>query len=273
MGRRFALGLLLLSAVACAPTPIRTPAIDLSRVDIVDLTHPISSRTLFWPTSPTGFELKQLSAGQTPGGWYYSAYTFSAPEHGGTHIDAPVHFSESGLSTDKIPLAALVAPAVVIDVSAKSAADRDYRLTPDDVSAFESASGRIPAGCIVLLRTGWDARYDDRMAYFGDTAKGRADNLHFPGYGAEAARILVDERGVAGLGVDSPSVDYGPSKDFQVHRIGAAKNVFNLENLTALDKLPPTGAYLFALPMKIAGGSGGPVRAVAVVPKNAGSSP
>ena len=273
MGRRVALGLTLCAGVACAPTPIRTPALDLARVDLVDLTHPLSTTTLFWPTSPSGFELKQLSAGKTPGGWYYSAYTFSAPEHGGTHIDAPVHFSETGLSTDKIPLAALIAAAVVIDVSAQAKADRDYRLTPGDIATFESASGRIPAGSIVLLRTGWDARYGDRLAYFGDSTMGRADSLHFPGFGAEAARVLVDERTVAGLGIDSPSVDYGPSADFQVHRIGAAKNVFNLENLTGLDKLPATGAYLFALPMKLEGGSGGPVRAVAIVPKAVASLP
>ena len=273
MGRRVALGLTLCAGVGCAPTPIRTPALDLARVDLVDLTHPLSTTTLFWPTSPSGFELKQLSAGKTPGGWYYSAYTFSAPEHGGTHIDAPVHFSETGLSTDKIPLAALIAPAVVIDVSAQAKADRDYRLTPGDIATFESASGRIPAGSIVLLRTGWDARYGDRLAYFGDSTMGRADSLHFPGFGAEAARVLVDERTVAGLGIDSPAVDYGPSADFQVHRIGAAKNVFNLENLTGLDKLPATGAYLFALPMKLEGGSGGPVRAVAIVPKAVASLP
>ncbi len=271
MGRRIALGLTLCASVACAPTPIRSPALDLARVDLVDLTHPLSNKTLFWPTSPSAFELKPVSVGQTPGGWYYSAYTFSAPEHGGTHLDAPVHFAEAGLSTDKIPLAALIAPAVVIDVSAQAQADRDYRLTPRDIATFESASGRIPAGSIVLLRTGWDSRYGDRLAYFGDSTKGRADSLHFPGFGAEAARVLVDERSVAGLGIDSPSVDYGPSADFLVHRIGAAKNVFNLENLTALDKLPATGAYLFALPMTIEGGSGGPVRAVAVVPKSVAS--
>jgi kynurenine formamidase len=119
----------------------------------------------------------------------------------------------------------------------------------------------------VLLRTGWDQHYGNRFAYFGDSTMGKADNLHFPGYGIEAARILVDERSVAALGIDSPSVDYGPSQDFMVHRIGAAKNVYNLENLAALDRLPPTGAYVFALPMKIAGGSGGPVRAVALVPR------
>lgn len=267
MGRRVTLGIVGVMCIACAPTPIRSPALDLARVDLVDLTHPLSGKTLFWPTSPSGFELTQLEAGPTPAGYFYSAYTFSSPEHGGTHIDAPVHFAQGGLSTDRIPLAALIAPAVVIDVSAQAAADRDYRLTPGDIATFESASGRIAAGSIVLLRTGWDKGWGDRLAYFGDTTAGRATNLHFPGFGVEAAQLLVDERSIAGLGIDSPSVDYGPSADFQVHRIGAAKNVFNLENLMGLDRLPATGAYLFALPMKIEGGSGGPVRAVAVVPK------
>ncbi len=253
--------------LACAPTPIRSPALDLARVDLVDLTHVLSPKTLFWPTPPGGFELRQLTFGQSPGGFFYSSYAFSAPEHGGTHIDAPLHFAQGGLSTDRIPLAALIAPAVVIDVSAQAASDRDYRLTLGDVATFESASGRVPAGSIVLLRTGWDKGWGNRLAYFGDSTTGTADNLHFPGFGVDAARFLVDERTVAGIGIDSPSVDYGPSTDFPVHRIGAAKNVFNLENLTGLDRLPPTGAYLFALPMKIEGGSGGPVRAVAVVPK------
>jgi kynurenine formamidase len=269
MGRRFTLGITALCALGCAPTAIRTPAVDLARVDLIDLTHSIGKNTLFWPTSPSGFELKELSRGPTPGGYFYSAYSFSAPEHGGTHLDAPVHFAENGLSTERIPLESLIAPAVVIDVSAQAAADRDYRLTPGDIATFEAASGRIPAGSVVLLRTGWDKHWGDRMAYFGDTTAGKATNLHFPGYGADAARILVDERNVAGLGIDSPSVDYGPSQDFMVHRIGAAKNVYNLENLASLDRVPVTGAYIFALPMKIEGGSGGPVRAVAVVPKAA----
>jgi kynurenine formamidase len=269
MGLRFTLGTLAAAAVACAPTPIRTPAVDLTRVDLVDLTHPLSEKTLFWPTSPSGFSLQQLAYGTTPGGWFYSAYAFSSPEHGGTHLDAPLHFAERGLPTDRIPLAGLIAPAIVIDVTEQARSDRDYRLTPEDVAQFEAASGRIPAGSVVLLRTDWDSRWGDRLAYFGDSTPGRASNLHFPGFAAEAARILVEERSVAGLGIDSPSVDYGPSTDFQVHRIGAAKNVYNLENLTGLDRLPATGAYLFALPMKIAGGSGGPVRAVALVPKPA----
>ncbi|HJU73079.1 MAG TPA: cyclase family protein [Gemmatimonadaceae bacterium] len=268
MGRRFALGIAAAATtLACSPTPVRSPALDLARVDLIDLTHTLGPKTLFWPTSPSGFALKQLAYGPTPGGFFYSAYEFSAPEHGGTHIDAPIHFAEGALTTDRIPLAALVAPGVVIDVSTQAAADADYRLTPQDIATFESASGRIPAGAVVLLRTGWDARWGNRLAYFGDSTPGRASNLHFPGYGVEAARILVDERQVAALGIDSPSVDYGPSTDFQVHRIGAAKNVYNLENLTGLDKVPATGAYIFALPMKIEGGSGGPVRAVAVVPK------
>ncbi|MEW5918511.1 MAG: cyclase family protein [Gemmatimonadota bacterium] len=269
MGRRLTLGYALLSVLACAPTPVRTPALDLARVDFIDLTHPVSTSTLFWPTSPGGFELKELSRGIAPGGYFYSAYSFSSPEHGGTHIDAPVHFAENGLTTDRIPLAAVIAPAVVIDVSAQASADRDYRLTPGDIATFEAASGRIPTGSVVLLRTGWDKHWGNRLAYFGDSTAGKATNLHFPGYSADAARLLVEERNVAGLGVDSPSVDYGPSQDFMVHRIGAAKNVYNLENLAALDRVPATGAYIFALPMKIEGGSGGPVRAIAVVPKPA----
>ncbi|MGQ0539284.1 MAG: cyclase family protein [Gemmatimonadaceae bacterium] len=253
---------------ACAPSAEQGTPLDLARVDIVDLTHPLSPQTLFWPTSPSGFEHIELHAGPTARGWYYSAYAFAAPEHGGTHLDAPVHFAEGGLTTELIPLTRLVAPAIVIDVSAKAAGERDYRLTSDDIAAFEAAHGQIPPGSVVLLRTGWDAHWGDRMAYFGDTAKGDASRLHFPGYGVAAARLLVEERRVAGLGIDSPSVDYGPSLDFEVHRVGAPRGVYNLENLTSLGRVPPRGAVLIAAPMKIQGGSGGPVRAIALVPKD-----
>lgn len=255
--------------VACL---ISSPALgaqelDLSRYRMVDLTHALNARTLYWPTSPTTFKLDQLSYGPTPGGWFYSAYTFSAPEHGGTHLDAPIHFGEGHHTVDRIPLEKLIAPAVVIDVTAKTRGDDDYRLTSDDVAAFERANGRIPAGSIVLLRTGWSSRWPDRKAYLGDDTPNDASNLHFPSFGVEAARFLVQERHIAALGVDVASIDYGPSKDFMVHRIAAAANVPGLENLTNLNQVPPTGALVFALPMKIEGGSGGPVRVVALVPK------
>ena len=189
------------------------------------------------------------------------------PEHGGTHIDAPIHFSEGGNSTEKIPLSSLIAPAVVINVSEKAAADRNYRLTAADVLEFENEHGTIAAGTIVLMRTDWSEHWPDAIAYLGDDTPGDASKLQFPGFGAEATRLLAEERKVAMLGVDTASVDYGKSQDFIVHRIGAAQGVANLENLTNLSQLPATGATILALPMKIEGGSGGPVRVVALAPE------
>jgi len=254
---------------ACLTTPALGAAqtLDLTRYRTVDLTHALNARTLYWPTSPTSFKLDTISFGPTPGGWFYSAYAFSAPEHGGTHLDAPIHFGEAHLTVDRIPLEKLIAPAVVIDVSAKTRNDADYRLTPEDVTAFERANGRIRAGTIVLLRTGWSARWPDRKAYLGDDTPNDASKLHFPSYGVEAARLLVQERRVAALGIDAASTDYGASTDFMVHRIAAAADVPGLENLTNLNLLPPTGAIVIALPMKIEGGSGGPARVVALVPR------
>ena len=234
---------------------------------IVDLTHAFDARTLYWPTSPSGFRLDTLAAGTTPGGWYYSANAFSAPEHGGTHLDAPIHFAAGHATADRVALERLVAPAVVIDVSAKAAADADYRLTRQDVLDFEARHGTIRPGTIVLLRTGWSARWPDRQRYLGDDTPNDASRLHFPSFGEDAARLLVGERKVGAIGVDVASIDYGQSKDFVVHRVASAADVPGLENLTALDALPPTGATVIALPMKIAGGSGGPLRAIALVPR------
>ncbi len=244
-------------------------SVDLRRYRLVDLTHPFNQRTVYWPTAPSGFELKRLAFGPTPGGWFYSANAFAAPEHGGTHLDAPIHFSQSGNAADRVPLSQLVLPAVVIDVSAQAAGDADYRLTARDVADFERRHGRIPAGSAALLRTGWDRRWPDRKAYLGDDTPGDASKLHFPSFGAEAARLLIEQRKVVALGVDVASIDYGQSKDFQVHRIAAAANVVGFENLRALDSLPPAGALLVALPMKIEHGSGGPLRAIALVPREA----
>lgn len=259
---------LTLSVALLLPaTSLAGQEIDLSRYEMVDLTHPFNRNTLYWPTSPTSFELDTLSYGATPGGWFYSANAYSAPEHGGTHLDAPIHFAAGRETADRVPLRRLVAPAVVIDVSRQAAADRDYRLTRDDVLAWEREHGRIAAGTIVLLRTGWSARYGDRAAYFGSAEPGNASNLHFPSFGAEAARLLVEERDAAVLGADVASIDYGPSTDFMVHRIAAARNVAGLENLTGLEQLPARGAIVIALPMKIEGGSGGPLRAIALVPR------
>jgi len=242
-------------------------SLDVSTSIMVDLSHAYGPSTVFWPTSPTKFELQKLAFGKTEGGFFYAANTFSSPEHGGTHLDAPIHFFEGGRTVDKIPLEQLIAPAVVIDVTTRAAADRDYRATRDDVLQFEKTHGRITRGTIVLLRTGWSRHWPNAKAYLGDDTPGDASKLSFPSFGADAARLLVEERAAAALGIDTASIDYGRSTDFQVHRIAAAKDVVGLENLTNLDRLPPRGALVIALPIKIEGGSGGPLRAVALVPK------
>jgi kynurenine formamidase len=242
-------------------------ALDIGEYRLVDLTHPYNSDTLYWPTSPSEFEKKELAAGETEGGWFYSAYSICTPEHGGTHLDAPRHFAADGYTADRMPLDKLIAPAVVIDVSRQAADDRNYRLSADDVRAFEKKHGRIEPGTIVLMRSGWSRHWPDAMGYLGDDTPGDASKLEFPGYGENAARLLVEDRQVAMLGVDTASIDYGKSKDFVVHRIAAAGNVGGLENLTSVDQLPPNDFVIVALPMKIEGGSGGPARVVAMVPK------
>ena len=242
-------------------------AIDLRNARVVDLSHPFDERTLYWPNAPSGFELKRLHFGPAEGGYFYSANSFCAPEHGGTHLDAPIHFAEGKAAVDQIPVEKLIGPAIVIDVSRQAGADPDYRLSLEDVRAWERRQGAIPSGALVLLRTGWSARWPDRKRYFGDGAAGDAATLHFPSYGEEAARFLVETRKVSALGIDTASIDYGPSKDFIVHRVAMGAGIPGLENLDHLDALPEKGAWLVALPMKIGGGSGAPLRAVAFLPR------
>jgi kynurenine formamidase len=256
-----------LSVLLALTAPVPAQTLDLKSYRIVDLTHAFNAKTLYWPTSPTKFALDRLSYGPAAGGYFYSANSLSTPEHGGTHLDAPLHFAEKGRGAEAIPLEQLIAPAVVIDVTAQAAANRDYRLTREDVLAFEKKHGQIGAGSIVLLRTGWSKFWPDAKAYLGDDTPGDASKLSFPSYGEESAKLLVEERRAGVLGIDTASTDYGRSTDFMVHRIAAARNVPGLENLTNLDQLPPRGAIVMALPMKIEGGSGGPLRAVALVPR------
>lgn len=263
MHHKLAVLALALALCACATQP---RPVDLRNAELVDLTWAFDTNTLYWPTSPSGFELKQLSYGPTPGGWFYSSFAYSAPEHGGTHLDAPIHFAANGRTADLIPLRQLVAPAVVIDVTSHTTSDADYRLTADDIRAWESQHGRIEPGTIVLLRTGWGSRYGNRKAYFGDDTPGAVDNLHFPSYGEEAARLLVGERHVAAIGVDTPSIDYGQSKNFIVHQVANGADVPGFENVAHLEQVPERGAWVIALPMKIAKGSGGPLRIIAAVP-------
>jgi D-alanyl-D-alanine dipeptidase/kynurenine formamidase len=252
-----------LSAFSTAAVP---GAFDWKDATLVDLTWTFDESTLYWPTSPTRFALQRLAHGPTQAGYFYSANSFCAPEHGGTHLDAPIHFAEQGQTADQVPLRRLMAPGMVIDISRQSTADADYRLRREDVLAWEKVHGRIPAGSIVLLRTGWGSRWPDRARIFGDATPNDATHLHFPGYGEEAARLLVAERAVAALGIDTPSLDYGPSKTFGVHLLALGANVPGLENVAHLEKVPEAGALIVALPMKIGDGSGAPLRIVAILP-------
>lgn len=256
--------------MSCRPAPPTETVVGgdlLSHYRLVDLTHSFGAETVYWPTAPTGFELEVLSHGYREEGYFYAANSFRAPEHGGTHLDAPLHFAEGQDDAASVPLERLVGSAIVLDISAAAAADPDYRLTRDDVLAFERNHGKIAAGTIVLLHTGWSRRWPDRLAYLGDDTLGDASDLHFPSYGSDAARLLVEDRRIAALGADVASIDYGASTDFRVHRLAMAAGVPGLENLTGLEELPAVGALIVALPMKIAGGTGGPLRAVALIPR------
>jgi len=230
----------------------------------VDLTHDLSSDSVFWPTARP-FELTTDAAGMTDAGYYYSAYSFSAAEHGGTHIDAPVHFAEGGRSVDEVPLSQLIGSAVVIDLHEPAAMDRDYQIRIAEITAWETDHGRIPDGSIVLFRTGFSRYWPDAAAYLGTALRGEAGvaALHFPGLHPDAAAWLVAERSVHAVGIDTASIDFGQSKTFGSHVALMTANVPAFENVTNLDRLPPTGAFVVALPVKIRGGSGGPLRIVA----------
>ena len=252
-------------------TPSSTAAVasvfDGSGGDWIDLTHSFSSETLYWPTDTTGFELEQQSYGVTEGGWFYASNAFASAEHGGTHLDAPIHFAEDRLTTDRIPLAGLIGPAAVVDVSDR--ATPDYQVSVADLEAWESEHGTLPEGGILLLSTGWEERWPDRAAYLGTDRVGpdAVAELRFPGLSPEAAQWLVEGRGIVAVGIDTPSLDYGQSQDFASHVILFEQNIAGFENVANLGGIPPSGAFAVALPMKIEGGSGGPLRIVAFVPR------
>jgi kynurenine formamidase len=233
----------------------------------LDLTHAFDENTIYWPTE-AGFVLERGSEGRTEAGYYYAAHRMRLAEHGGTHLDAPIHFHEGGLTTERVPLERLIAPARVLDVREACAKDADYAVGVADLERFEAAHGRIPDGAALLLRTGFAARWPDRIRYLGTDERGAAAvaKLHFPGLAPAAARWLVANRQLAAVGLDTASIDPGTSQRFESHQILFAAGIPAFENLADLDALPATGATLIALPMKIAGGSGGPLRAVAILP-------
>ena len=232
----------------------------------IDLTHDFSSETAYWPTADS-FKLEEVFKGFTEKGFYYSANNFSAAEHGGTHIDAPVHFAEGKQSVDMIPLSNLIAAAVVVDVSDKTMKNRDYQIVVADFIGWEAQYGIIPDGVIVLLNTGYAAFWSDREKYMGTAERGAGavSELHFPGLHPQAAKWLVEERKIKAIGLDTPSIDYGQSVLFESHQILFNENIPVFENVSNIHILPATGSFVIALPMKIMGGSGGPLRIVAFV--------
>jgi kynurenine formamidase len=232
----------------------------------IDLSYEFSEKTLYWPTA-NGFKLDTVFNGVTPAGFYYEAYNYCAAEHGGTHLDAPVHFAKGKWTTDQIPLDRLTGEGVVIDVSNNALKNADYLVSIADIEAWEKTNGKLPADIIILFRTGYGSFYPDAKKYLGTDERG-ADavaKLHFPGIAPAAAEWLVKNRKIKGVGLDVASVDYGQSKDFKTHQILYEQNIPGFENVANLDKLPVKGALIIALPMKIKGGSGGPLRIVAFV--------
>lgn len=250
---------------------IRPAEAQIDESKLIDLSYPYDERTLAWPgNQPFRWEATAWGPG-TSSPWY-AAGTFSMAEHGGTHLDAPVHFAEGRPTLDAIPLQQLIGPAVVVNVRSAVERNPDYRLSVEDLQKWESEHGRIPFGAIVFLFSGWGGRWPDRQRYFGSDTPEDAHTLHFPGFSREAAEFLVRERRINGVGIDTPSIDHGPSQDFIVHQILGAADIYGIENVANLDRVPASGAILIALPMKIAGGTGGPVRIIAVLPDPNGKS-
>ncbi|TDJ02709.1 MAG: cyclase family protein [Candidatus Dadabacteria bacterium] len=233
----------------------------------IDLTHDFSEDTVYWPTAE-GFELETVFEGNTDKGYYYTANKYTASEHGGTHIDSPIHFAQGKQTVDEIPLERLIGPAVVINVTQNTLSDPDYQIGVKDFTDWESKNGPIPDGSIVLLNTGYAKYWPDRVKYMGTDKRDdeAVKNLHFPGLDPKAAKWLVENRNINAIGLDTPSIDYGQSQLFESHRILFKENIPAFENVANLDKLPPKGAIIIALPMKIKGGSGGPLRIIAMLP-------
>jgi kynurenine formamidase len=235
---------------------------------MIDLTHTFDAKTIYWPTED-GFKLIPEAAGKTEQGYYYAANRFMCAEHGGTHIDAPIHFFERGQTVEQLPLDRLVGPGACIDVSRKCAADRDYQATVEDFEAWEKANQSTLNDRIVLIRTGFARYWPDRGKYLGTAEQGKAAvaMLRFPGLDPAAADWLVTRRRIRMVGIDTASIDHGQTQNYPTHQRLFRDNVPALENVADMTDLPADGFTVVALPMKIGGGSGGPCRIVAILAK------
>jgi kynurenine formamidase len=233
--------------------------IPTGKTRVLDLSYAINDKLVPWPGDEKYFEAKINATFEKNG---YFTRSFWMLEHYGTHLDAPAHFAPGKATVDQIPPNKLFGPAVLLDVRDEAAKDADYRLPLSQIEKWEHAHGRIPPGAILLLRTGWASRWPDAQKYRNQDKQGK---MHFPGFSTEAAKTLID-RGVSGLGCDTLSVDYGASEDFSVHHLALGAGLYHLENLSDLSAVPETGAFLVVAPIKLEGGSGGPVRVFALLP-------
>lgn len=222
---------------------------------VMDLGHPLSPGIPSW-SGEAVFERTETGSGSVSMG------RFKSEEHFSTHLDAPSHFAPGKWTVDQIPPERLVRPGYCIHVEDKAKADEDYRVSLADIKAFESREGAIPQSAIVLVATGWDRRLREPGRYMNEKNKVK----HFPGISIEAAAYLARERKVAGIGIDTPSVDYGPSEKYETHNTTMPENVYHIENATRLTELPAKGFTVVVAPIKIAGGSGGPTRLFALLP-------
>jgi kynurenine formamidase len=254
----------LASIAAALLATVALVAQSIDKGKLVDLTYVYNEKTIYWPNAK-GFRHQKDTWKVTPAGYWYAAGEFASAEHGGTHLDSPIHFAQGKTTLDKIPLDRLVSSAVVVDVSAAATKNRDYRASAADVTAWEKSNGQIAAGSIVVFRTGWGKFWPDKKQYMGSDVPGDTTHLHFPGIARDAAELLVLRR-IAGVAIDTASMDYGPSQDFIVHQVLNKADIFGIENLANAERIPVKGATIIALPMKIEDGSGGPARVIAILP-------
>ncbi len=238
------------SRVSRRATPAR-----ISRA--VDLTHTLTPEFPRWP----GYSPFEVQNSHTYARHGFFANAWHVHEHSGTHVDAPLHFSAKGSSAAEIRAGALVTPAVVIDIRSRARRDPDAEVRVEDIKAWERKHGRMPRGAAVMMWSGWENRVGDQQAFLNIDSKGV---MHFPGFSPEAAEFLVKERSVVGIGVDTISLDHGPSTDFGAHFAVLPTNRWGVENLANLGKIPPRGATLFVGVPRVQGASGGPARVVAV---------
>jgi len=247
--------------VALPQSPMQKPQLEeiaSGKTRVIDLSYALSDKLVPWPGDAKAFEAKVNATSEKNG---YFTRSFWMLEHYGTHMDAPAHFPPGTTTVDKIPVEKFFAPAVIVDVRNEAERNPDYQLTMKRIKAWEEKHGTIPVGAIVVLRTGWASRWPDVSRYRNQDANG---TMHFPGFSVDAAKLLL-ERKISGLGCDTLSIDPGNSKDFPVHHAVLGAEVFQLENLADLKELPEAGAFLIAAPIKLEGGSGGPVRVFALV--------